>query len=603
MESPTLTSSIYYEDDNLQALLSQLGHQNSVQQEGEKDAMKEKESIQYSMSGNCLKVSDFPPLTDDIELEYTKIKSGFQRQMPKLERDLSQCDVNRPLHESIYKARCIESIVEQTYNYDYQLREQMTEEACYLKKITMKWRRVAGDGNCFYRSAIFAWLEYLVFNSQIDVFKRIITDLKNKFAPSYENTKILSSTIKANLSSLTSPVPSMILESIVSQLSNSSYTPKQRIQSAYMTLLKGFNFSRLFDTAMIYYLRYILYEFILENQDKVFSKDFPVLLGNLLPAQYENDEGKFFFMNYFEEDLLKFYTCAEKLAIYLTPFVLKIDLKVIFYDFGPECNIQTKFFSSYLPDKGCLYVFYRKLHYDICYSPEYYNKYREMLGLYQEERNSNKIIKDNEITKFEEEMDDVDTNQSKIFLRKVSRNPHEAEIKKELKIAKKKVNLYKKCSICSNVCNELISKPIVLPCKCKLIFCQDKCSIDFINKFSSYINAKLLTEAFKCFQCECIFSKEELIEIAFLIKINLQQGSVLLDIRKKFIEVFECYCMLCLHEFTESEKKYIIQVKAPLFNKIVDKMKCNHALCKECLNKQPLICKICSCYHSRVMNK
>lgn len=603
MDSPNLTSSIYHEDDNLQALLSQIGNSPQSQSDDEKDVMKEKKNVQFSMSDNCLKVEDLPQLTKETEQHYNQIKSEFQRQMPKLERDLSQCDINRPLHENIYKSRCIESIVEQTYNYDYQLRDQMTEEVCYLKKITMKWRRVAGDGNCFYRSVIFAWLEFLIFNNQISIFKRIISDLRIKFSSSYENTKKLSSTIKTNLASLASPVPSMILECIVSQLSNLSLTPRQRIQNAYMTLLRGFNFSRLFDTAMIYYLRYILYEFILENQEKIFSKDFPVLLGNLLPSQYESDDGKFFFMKYFEEDLLKFYTCAEKLAIYLTPFVLKIDLKVIFYDFGPECNIQTKFFSSYLPNKGCLYVFYRKAHYDICYSPEYHDRYQELLGLYQEEKKSNKIIKDNDVRKFEiEEMDDVDTEQSKIFLRKVIRNPHEAELKKELKNAKKKVNLYKKCSICTTVFNESMCKAIVLPCKCKLIFCEEKCSNDFINKFSTYVNAKLLTEVFKCFQCECVFSKEQLIEIAFLIKVNLQQSNMLIDIRTKFLEVFETYCMLCLHEFNENEKKYIIKVKAPLFNRIVDKMKCNHSLCQTCLKKQPLICKICSCYHSRVIN-
>ena len=47
------------------------------------------------------------------------------------------------------------------------------------------------------------------------------------------------------------------------------------------------NFSRSFDTLMIFYLRYSLYEYILENKNKVVSKDFPVLLGNLLPIKYQ----------------------------------------------------------------------------------------------------------------------------------------------------------------------------------------------------------------------------------------------------------------------------------------------------------------------------
>jgi hypothetical protein len=45
---------------------------------------------------------------------------------------------------------------------------------------------------------------------------------------------------------------------------------------------------------MILYLRYKLYEFINYNKEKVFSKDFPVKLGNLLPFQYETDSGGMF---------------------------------------------------------------------------------------------------------------------------------------------------------------------------------------------------------------------------------------------------------------------------------------------------------------------
>jgi hypothetical protein len=42
---------------------------------------------------------------------------------------------------------------------------------------------------------------------------------------------------------------------------------------------------------MVLYLRYKLYEFIHYNRERVFSKDFPVKLGNLLPFQYETEKG------------------------------------------------------------------------------------------------------------------------------------------------------------------------------------------------------------------------------------------------------------------------------------------------------------------------
>ena len=42
---------------------------------------------------------------------------------------------------------------------------------------------------------------------------------------------------------------------------------------------------------MILYLRFTLYEYILINKNKIFSDDFPVMIGNLLPHQYETKNG------------------------------------------------------------------------------------------------------------------------------------------------------------------------------------------------------------------------------------------------------------------------------------------------------------------------
>ena len=221
----------------------------------------------------------------------------------------------KPRRENIYEGKTVEAMVEQTYNYDKFLKNQMTEEICYLRRSICCWRRVAGDGNCFYRSAIFAWLEYLIFTKKIHVFDIIIANIYSKFNPSYINTKILNKEIQKQFISQEKDITIAILEIIKRQLTNNN------IKEAYYILLKSFNASRIFDRNMIFYLRYLLYEFILENKNKLFSKDFPVLLGNLLPEEYETNDGQFLFDNYFAKDLLKFYTCAEKLAVYLTPYV------------------------------------------------------------------------------------------------------------------------------------------------------------------------------------------------------------------------------------------------------------------------------------------
>ncbi len=44
--------------------------------------------------------------------------------------------------------------------------------------------------------------------------------------------------------------------------------------NVYEILAKSFNFCPSFDLGMIYFIKYLIYEFILENADKVYNLDF-----------------------------------------------------------------------------------------------------------------------------------------------------------------------------------------------------------------------------------------------------------------------------------------------------------------------------------------
>lgn len=327
-----------------------------------------------------LKQKDFDINSISDDFYYSEAVGKIEFLIPSYEKDLKSMDINKLPRENIYVGKGVEIMVEQTYGYDKYLKEQMTEEICYLKRVMNCWRRVAGDGNCFYRSAIFSWLEYLVFNKKINVLKIIMSHIYIKFDPNYPKTKELPSDIKRQFITEERFVALTILEIIIRQLK------QDRIEEAYLTLIKAFNVTRVFDRIMIFYLRYSLYEFISDNEDKLFKKDFPVLLGNLLPQEYETPSGKFLYKDYFIKDLLKFYTCAEKLAVYLVPFIFKVNLNIVFYYFGNECDIETKFFSCDLPGKDkikdTINVLFRKAHYDVCYNKEYYNNFQPLLDKY-----------------------------------------------------------------------------------------------------------------------------------------------------------------------------------------------------------------------------
>ena len=73
-------------------------------------------------------------------------------------------------------------------------------------------------------------------------------------------------------------------------------------------------------------------QFIKRNEKKLYLKDFAIKIGNLLPIEYETENGDFLFDNFYKNYLMTIFKDAEKIIIYLTPFVLKTKLKVVLFD-------------------------------------------------------------------------------------------------------------------------------------------------------------------------------------------------------------------------------------------------------------------------------
>lgn len=348
---------------------------------------------------------------------------NIHNQLKHISQDLDQIKngVSSNINSyNISPSSSIENLVEKTYSFDPRLKFQMAEEISYIKFLFNKWRPIGGDGNCFYRSVIFNYLENLIFDKNILCLQRLVIELVEKFDCSYSNTKNLRNEIKDPLLKINLRLIVTIFKIIIDILDKPG---TNSINEALAILTKSFNFSKIFDMAMILYLRFILYEFILKNKDHYFSKDFPIKLGNLLPFQYETEDGKFLYDKFFNEDLLKLYTYAEKIAIYITPFVIKMNLRVLFYDYGEDCNIQTKDFSCFLKNKQTLNILYRKAHYDIIYSKSYEENYSDYIDHYKSLIDRLCVVDEDLISFYmQNEVKNVDTTQSKIFDKKNNKN-------------------------------------------------------------------------------------------------------------------------------------------------------------------------------------
>ena len=675
MDSPQCTESIYFEDPNVTLFLSQIENPNNTndisqnnnspfknslndQQNNNDNSSKntfklfDEASFQKSKIQNFLSINDFPSTQIDIDFYFEEISDNLEKSSKQIYLDFSKCSLRNVQREMIYQAKRIEHMVEQTYNYDIQLKKEMTEESAYLYRVIYSWRRVAGDGNCYYRSVIFSYLEYLIFTENINVLKRIISNIWIKFNENYIYTKNLPQNIKSILVSKENNVVMGILYCIIKTLEDKNTNDKNmNISKAYEMLLKAFNYSRSFDTMMIFYLRFTLYEYILENKDKVVSKEFPVLLGNLLPIKYQIDNEKnkdetiFLFEKYFYEDLLKFYTCAEQIAVYLTPFVLKLNLNVIFYDFGKNTDIETKFFPSYLKNKDTIYVLFRKAHYDICYNKEYINKYDNFISLYKNFSNNFYVLNENDVKNYLNNIDNTDpyqTDTSKVFNRvlnnkkKIENNNininnnniinenninnnenninnnenneqnEKFEFNNILANLKKQVENQISCLFCTKLIpsNSSICTGIKLPCDCNLILCSEKCKkkiIDYYIKCLSDLNLIDKKNKFKCFHCEKEYSNLMLMQLSLTIENIYNNNSIKNLLFKKFEVCFKENCMNCLKQFEKDENKILIICKCDLTEKFLGSKKFEHFSCKKCNKERKLgDCQICECYHYRL---
>ena len=262
------------------------------------------------------------------------------------------------------------TLIENSYLNDHQYINIMNEKYQRFKNYICNYRTIFGDGNCYYRAVMYRYIELLILNKKSQHFRALIIDINRSFQ---------SDEIKKRLSVGNEIIkPDLI---IVVMLIILDYIEHEKIIDAYNAFYKALSLSKAFDYSLILYFRYILYDYIKNNEKKMYLENFPILIGNLLPSQYEID-GKFDYNSFYEKYLLKMFTFAEKIIIYLTPFVLGINLDVVLFDDNEDEILKHFKFvgKDELKIKDTIFIINKKGHYEIVYS-------------YQDVKNYNYIYK------------------------------------------------------------------------------------------------------------------------------------------------------------------------------------------------------------------
>ena len=275
-------------------------------------------------------------------------------------------------------------LIESSFDANINKAKEMYNKYNILSPYIYSYRLINRDGNCYYRAVMFRYLEILILSNNIEYLQNIIYDIVNCF----NSQELQSRRIIRNID-VKPELTFKILILIVDLLKN------EMIQEAHQILVKSFSTSQKFDYAIILYFRYILYDYIKNNENKVYLKSFPIKIGNLLPNQYETQDGEFLFNTFYEKYLLNFFTDAEKIIVYLTPFVLGIELNVIIFD-DNEDEVLKKFKwegNSELQFNDVIRLLNNKNHYEIIYTPQDYEKNKWIYQIY--ENNQKAIILNN----------------------------------------------------------------------------------------------------------------------------------------------------------------------------------------------------------------
>ena len=301
----------------------------------------------------------------------------FSNIILELDYNITESYTNMAVHPLIN----ISIMIEESFNNDENEKNKM-EEKYKLLKDYIYYRKIKGDGNCFYRAIIFKYLEIIILNKEIDLLKYIILDINKCF----KNEQIKQKLNIGTLDVINPILVQKILISIYFLLNDND------VKNAYKLFYKSINMSRNFDMGLILYFRYTIFQYIEQNQNKLYKENFPIQIGNLLPEQYETDDGTFLFNQFYDNYLLKLFNDAEKIVIYLTPFIFPIKLNIILFE-----ESSTNFFQEYcspenIDSNNIITVIYKKEHFELIYSNNENENFKEYLFEYINNDKNSKFL-------------------------------------------------------------------------------------------------------------------------------------------------------------------------------------------------------------------
>ena len=340
-------------------------------------------------------------------------KEMNEDQLKNIRKGISKCSLEevyqnfneRELNKRIGTLSSLDFLIETTYYRQANRIKIMFDDKAKLEPYIYKFRKVLGDGDCFYRGFIFYFLENIILTNNIMLMKELLVLYDEKI--NTNNPLVQLNDYLKRINNLNISIVSQTLRIFIESMENND------INQTYIIFLKIILYCKDFDYSIIYFTRYLIYEYISQNENKIYSRENQIEIGCFLPEDFVEDRGEkneYFFENFYSLQLMNPKSFAEKIIVYIVPFVFNCTLNILLYDYGENSFVQEKKIVSEKEEKMEINLLFRKSHYDIYYKKNYYNKYSDLLDTLSNIKENISFLNSKNTEELLEEHNDINDN-------------------------------------------------------------------------------------------------------------------------------------------------------------------------------------------------
>ena len=276
--------------------------------------------------------------------------------------------------------------------------------------ILFAWRDIMPGPDSFFRAIMFSFLEEIILSRNINFYRNFLYELYKNIENNYFK-KILS---YYQIDCLKTKIYLILI-----YYAMTIQDVEQSIQTAHSLFIKIYNYDTNFDLLLILNLKFLIYKYLKENEKKLYTREYSVRMGTLLPSKYKMKNGKFNFKAFYENNLLQLNHDIEKITVSVIPFILRRDLYLYSFE-GKKINhvwvhTEDKENQGFIPFR----LFILNGCYEIIYPKDYYNQFEKTFSNFSS-INNNKVISKNitneniQNEKILEDIDDDEDEEEKI---------------------------------------------------------------------------------------------------------------------------------------------------------------------------------------------